>query len=100
MIFSKSVFSESENVTFSRANSTNYPNYVEEVTPKILTVKDETDYQPFIELHEGITKIRVYLWLEGQDVDCENGASVGDLSFGLQFSTNPEKQWYTISWMA
>ena len=85
----KSTFSELDNVTFSRANSTNYSSYFEEVTPKILTIKDEPDYQPFIELQQGITKIRVYLWLEGQDVDCENGASVGDLSFGLQFSTNP-----------
>ena len=85
----KSTFTASDNVTFSRATSTNYPNYFEVVTPKISTVNGETEYQPFFELHEGITKIRVYLWLEGQDVDCENGASVGDLSFGLQFSTNP-----------
>ena len=49
---------------------------------------DET-YQKFINLPSGITKIRVYLWLEGQDVDCENNASVGDLAFTLEFSTNP-----------
>ena len=85
----KSVFSKDDNITFSKANSTNYPNYFEEVTPKILTVKNEENYQYFINLQEGVTKVRVYLWLEGQDVDCENGASVGDLSFGLQFSTNP-----------
>ena len=85
----KSAFSRADNVTFSRANSTNYPAYFDEVTPKILTVNNNTDYQYFINLQEGVTKVRVYLWLEGQDVDCENGASVGDLSFGLQFSTNP-----------
>ena len=29
------------------------------------------------------------MWLEGQDVDCENKASVGNLTLALQFSTNP-----------
>ena len=85
----KSEFNEAANVTFSNANKTNFPNYFDTVTPKILTVTNNTEYQHFIELQAGITKVRVYLWLEGQDVDCENGASVGDISFNLQFSTNP-----------
>ena len=85
----KAEFTDSEAVTFEKANKTNYPNYFDTVTPKILTTTNNTDYKDFIELQAGITKIRVYLWLEGQDVDCENGASVGDLSFNLQFSTNP-----------
>lgn len=25
----------------------------------------------------GITKVRVYIWIEGQDIDCENSASLG-----------------------
>ena len=29
------------------------------------------------------------MWLEGQDVDCENNASVGEISLNLQLSTNP-----------
>lgn len=85
----KSTFEKDENITFGMANSTNYPNYFEAVTPKILTTNDNSEYQYFMLLEAGITKVRVYLWLEGQDVDCENGASVGDLSFALQFSTNP-----------
>lgn len=85
----KSTFNSSDNVTFKRANSTNYPNYFAEVTPRILTKTNNNEYQYFINLKEGITKIRVYAWIEGQDVDCENGASVGNLSFTLQFSTNP-----------
>lgn len=28
-------------------------------------------------VNEGITKVRFYLWIEGQDVDCENTASLG-----------------------
>lgn len=34
----------------------------------------------------GVTKLRIYLWVEGQDVDCENNASGGALSFNLAFS--------------
>ncbi len=85
----KSIFDASENITFGMANSTNYPDYFEAVTPKIVTANDNSEYQYFMYLEAGVTKVRVYLWLEGQDVDCENGASVGDLSFSLQFSTNP-----------
>ena len=36
-------------------------------------------------LSAGITKARVYMWIEGQDVDCENTASGTDISFNLQF---------------
>ena len=35
---------------------------------------------------EGVTKVRIYMWIEGQDVDCEDRASGGALTFSLQFS--------------
>lgn len=35
-------------------------------------------------LPAGITKIRVYMWVEGQDVDCENNASGSGLSFNVK----------------
>ena len=35
-------------------------------------------------LQPGITKVRVYMWIEGQDVDCENTASGTDISFNIQ----------------
>ena len=34
----------------------------------------------------GITKVRVYLWLEGQDVDLENAAANSKLKFDLELS--------------
>lgn len=34
----------------------------------------------------GITKIRIYMWIEGQDVDCEDHASGSSLTYNLQFS--------------
>ncbi|MEE3343057.1 MAG: hypothetical protein VZS44_03095 [Bacilli bacterium] len=85
----KAEFPETANVTFSNAKVASFPNYFETVTPRIQTVKNYTEYQPLWNLEGGITKVRVYFWLEGQDVDCENNASAGDLSFRLQFSTNP-----------
>ena len=40
-------------------------------------------------LSEGITKIRIYMWIEGQDVDCENTASGSDITFDLGFTIDP-----------
>lgn len=35
-------------------------------------------------LSAGITKVRIYMWIEGQDYDCENTASGTDISYNLQ----------------
>lgn len=37
-------------------------------------------------LEPGVTKIRFYMWVEGQDVDCENNASGDQLTYSLKFS--------------
>lgn len=34
----------------------------------------------------GATKYRIYMWIEGQDIDCENNASGSYLQFDLSFS--------------
>lgn len=44
-------------------------------------------YQQILHLERGVTKVRIYMWVEGQDVDCEDYASGGDLTFNLQFSS-------------
>ena len=36
----------------------------------------------------GITKVRVYMWVEGQDVDCENDASGANLTYKLALTQN------------
>lgn len=36
----------------------------------------------------GATKYRIYIWMEGQDVDCQNDASGGNMVVNLQFSLN------------
>ncbi len=42
-------------------------------------------------LQPGITKVRVYLWVEGQDVDCENSASGAYLTYKLGFTLDDEE---------
>lgn len=44
-------------------------------------------YQQVLHLQKGVTKVRIYMWVEGQDVDCEDYASGGDLTYNLQFSS-------------
>jgi len=39
-----------------------------------------------IELVAGVTKIRVYMWIEGHDYDCQDFASGTDLAFNLGFT--------------
>ena len=40
-------------------------------------------------LSSGITKFRIYFWVEGQDVDCENNASGTDVQLDMSFSLDP-----------
>ena len=60
------------------------------VTPAKATAKGFTNYVSLFTLTKGVTKMRIYMWVEGQDVDCENNASGGNISFDLKISTvNP-----------
>ena len=45
------------------------------------------NYAKAFDLAAGITKMRIYMWVEGQDVDCENNASGTSISYNLQFSS-------------
>ncbi len=79
----------SENITIENANATNYPDKFRRVNVDYLTpVNFENNVEMFI-LPRGITKIRIYIWIEGQDVDCEDNSSVGDIDFDFQLSVNP-----------
>ena len=76
-------------VAIDKANKANYPNYFDTVKVSYYTKTNFTDNVEIFSVNQGITKLRIYMWLEGQDVDCENDASVGSISLNLQFSTNP-----------
>ena len=45
-----------------------------------------TAYINAFDVAEGVTKVRIYMWIEGQDVDCEDHASGSALTYNLQFS--------------
>ena len=39
-----------------------------------------------IKLEPGVTKIRIYMWIEGQDYDCQDFASGTYLQYNLSFT--------------
>lgn len=58
------------------------------VTPAYTTTKANAADTQIFGLSAGITKVRVYMWVEGQDVDCENNASGSNITYTIEF-TNP-----------
>lgn len=57
-----------------------------QVTPGLKTQDGAlTTDQSWFTLNAGITKVRFYLWVEGQDYDCENNASGDAISFNMNF---------------
>jgi len=84
-------------IILKETNKDKNPEFFERVTPKYITSKGYstiapgTDYLAIFSLKPGITKLRIYMWVEGQDVDCENNASGTDISFNVQFTLNKTK---------
>lgn len=88
--------STTEDVLLSKANATNNAKKFASITPGIATTAawaEGTDYKQLFNLTPNtITKVRVYFWVEGQDIDCENNASGGDITLKLQFSLNQREE--------
>ena len=82
-------FGARDNVLMRNADSTHYPSYFKSVNINYYTKQGFTEYVPVFTLRKGITKVRIYMWIEGQDVDCENNASFDDILFDLQLTVNP-----------
>jgi predicted ribosomally synthesized peptide with SipW-like signal peptide len=61
-------------------------NYV--TVDTIGTLATPTAYTAIFSLEAGITKMRVYFWVEGQDIDCENNASGTGISLNIALSQN------------
>ena len=84
----KAAIPAANNVLLASTDST----YFTQVTPTFATTKaggiPTSDYQDWITLQAGVTKVRVYMWVEGQDVDCVNNASGGSLTYSVQISVN------------
>lgn len=88
----KATIAEGANVIMRQTHpvtgyTNNYSDYFQEVTPAYTTKKTFTDNVQIFSLQAGITKVRIYMWVEGQDVDCENNASGGTISYDLQITT-------------
>ena len=70
--------------TFVKNGNSTYTNTM---TP-IVTSSTTTAYTQVFQLTTGITKYRIYMWIEGQDIDCENNATGSNIVFKLQLSTD------------
>lgn len=92
---------ETDNVLLGSANSSHSTKGTSfaAVVPTLTTVEgwaaaqedtaDEGKYKAIFTLGANqITKMKIYFWVEGQDVDCENNASGGSITLKLQFSLN------------
>lgn len=87
----KATIADSDNVLLGSANATNYSSKfanvtVDKSTTAAWTGGADSQNMEIFQLSNGITKFRVYMWVEGQDVDCENNASGGKINFDLQFT--------------
>jgi hypothetical protein len=56
----------------------------------ITTSAAPSAYSQLVNLTAGVTKVRVYMWIEGNDVDCENNASGSNITYNLVISQNSE----------
>lgn len=82
----------SSNVFLSQANRRNFPNYFERVSVDIATRKNFVGLQEIINLQPGISKLRLYIWIEGQDVDVEDNSRVGEILIDIQMAVQQRQQ--------
>lgn len=62
-------------------------NFFNSIVPQISTNAPRVEYpQSIFPIPAGITKLRIYAWIEGQDMDCEDEASGTNLTFTINFS--------------
>lgn len=86
----------SEGIKLINTNNGTDTTHFTAITPSWSTESDASSVlkaeQNVFSLSAGITKARVYMWIEGQDVDCENTASGTDISFNLQLQVVEAQQ--------
>lgn len=83
-----------DGIALAQTNATNNAEKFQRVT----TIELKDDFSKAAETESnkllyssfpaGVTKMRVYLWIEGQDIDCENNASGSYLTFNISFTQN------------
>lgn len=65
-------------------DQTDKSSYFTSVNPQVATTQTFSENQQLFSIPAGISKVRVYMWLEGQDVDMENNAAGSALRFNLE----------------
>lgn len=87
----KAEIASTDNVIVRQSSATaytgTYSTKFDTVTVNYATVAGFSTNQQIFSLQTGVTKVRVYMWIEGQDVDCENAASGGTITYDLQITT-------------
>ena len=84
-------------VALSQITQTGAPDLAQNITPTWTSKRDEVPNLQFptdakengYALNNGVTKFRIYMWVEGQDIDAENFASGSYLEYNLSFSLDP-----------
>lgn len=61
--------------------------YTTQMSTVVSTTSDVATKTQLFTLAPGITKYRVYMWVEGQDIDCENNATGSNITYKLQLTT-------------
>lgn len=77
-----STFNNADNVLLNNTD----PDKFKPMTGLVYTQATNDTYTKYFSLNAGITKFRVYIWVEGQDIDCENDASGSKVSYNIQLS--------------
>lgn len=83
----KAEFTEVQNILVGQATETAHNTLFTAMNPAYRTVEGFPANLQVFTLPAGISKIRMYMWMEGQDVDCENSASGGNAVFNVQLTT-------------
>ena len=87
------VTTQATGVKWGDAKAANYASYFDTVTiDKLIASNNDTSasgtHTELTTLEPGVTKFRIYMWIEGQDIDCENNASGGTVIFNIGFEVN------------
>lgn len=75
-----------DDVLLGDATAVASPTFFDSINPDLTTVEGFAANVNTFTLSAGISKVRIYMWIEGQDVDVENTASGGNATFTLQFT--------------
>ena len=67
-------------------DQTDRSSYFTSVNPDVATPQHFEANQTLMHIPAGITKVRVYMWLEGQDVDMENYAAASKLRYDVELA--------------